>query len=486
MPIAQVVAPGMNTVGLFLPYTPLHNLLFSDQQLEYLILTSANPSGLPILYRDDEAYSYLEGIADFVLSSNRKIDHPIDDSVVQLVNGEPQFFRRARGYVPDPIFTAHEVNGVIALGPQQKNTFAIGRFDQIFIGPHIGDMETIEVTEHYMNEFRHLMKWMGVSIEAVAVDKHPLYETGKLALELDCPTIIPVQHHHAHHVACMEDNHLKEPCFGIILDGTGYGLDGNIWGFELLYGNPNSFERLGHLSYHHLPGGEKAVKEPWRNAVGFLLSQFGMKVGKELSNKLFVNKTKEIDVISTMVDKGMNSPLAGTCGRLFDVVSAITGVSHISTYDGEAAIRFSELVDVNDAGDEYYPYELTKKAGIIEISVKKMILKIIKEVEAGKEVKQIALKFHETIVQMCLSLILVAAQTKPSLTKKVVLSGGSFHNRYLATRLMSLLKEHGFQVFTHKNVPCNDGGISLGQIIIAAEKYKQMRREMKNVCWSSS
>lgn len=480
------VAPGMNTIGVFLPYTPLHKLLFSGDQLEYLVMTSANPSGLPMLYKDDQAFGYLAGIADFILTSNREIEHPIDDSVVQFVDGELQLFRRARGYVPDPIFTERLVNNVIALGPQQKNTFSIGRFNQIFIGPHIGDMGSIEMTNHYLNEFRHLIKWLGVTPTVVAIDMHPLYETKKLALEMEFSTLISVQHHHAHHVACMEDNQLQEPCLGIILDGTGYGEDGNIWGFELLYGDASSYERLGHLAYYPLPGAEKAVKEPWRNAIGLIISQFGIEKGKELTKELFPDKKGEIEILATMVEKNINSPLAGTCGRLFDAISAIIGVCQISTYDGEAAVRLSELINENNyilEDNEYYSFDiLFNNKGLIEISIKKMISEIICDIRTGKDQFIISLKFHETIAQMCCAMINEAIKDKPTLTRKVVLSGGSFHNRYLTTRLVGLLKQNHFQVFTHKKVPCNDGGISLGQLLVSAEKYLQMKKENDYVC----
>lgn len=469
------IAPGMTTIGMLLPYTPLHKLLCTEKELPFLVMTSANPSGLPLLYKDEEAFQYLNGIADFVLSSNREIAHPIDDSVVQVVNGNLQFFRRARGYVPDPIVTKRNVDQIVALGPQQKNTFAIGRNEQIFIGPHIGDMGSQEVTEHFLNEYQHLQKWMGVKPMVISVDMHPTYETTKLAKEMDCEKIIQVQHHHAHHVACMEEHQLTEKCFGIILDGTGYGPDGNIWGFELLFADATAFHRLAHLAYTPLPGGDKAVKEPWRNAVGLVLSHFGMELGKEISKQLFPTRERDIDMMAMMVNKQINSPLAGTCGRLFDAVSAIVGVCSVSTYDGEAAILLSEMVDEQDWTNEYYLFELIEVNGVLEICTKKMIAAILHDKENGLSQKTIVLKFHESIVQMCAAMLLEAVKKNPNNNRKVVLSGGSFHNRYILTKLVKLLEKEDFQVFTHKNTPCNDGGIALGQLIVASEILSRER-----------
>lgn len=467
--LAISIAPGMNTVGVFLPYTPLHKLLFKNN-IEFLVMTSANPSGLPMLYKDSEAFTYLEGIADYILVSDREIEHPIDDSVVQVVDGNTHFFRRARGFVPDPIFLNKSVNGIIGLGPQQKNTFAIGRGEQIFIGPHIGDMGSVEVTDHYLNEYRHLMKWMDVEPVALAIDMHPQYETTRLASELDCTKVIKVQHHHAHHVSCMVDNKLEEACLGLILDGTGYGEDGNIWGFELLYGNASFYERLGHLAYHPLPGGEKAVKEPWRNAVGMIISEFGLEEGSKLAKNIFDLRKKEVEIIATMLDKKINSPLAGTCGRLFDAVSAIAGVCEESTYDGEAAICLSELVSEKEQTNDFYSFSIIENEGIGKLIIKELIQEVIEDVLNNTEQKQISLKFHQTVVEMCLELISQARGQRQFSNNKVVLSGGSFHNRYLLHHLKIRLEKLGFEVYNHNQFPCNDGGVSLGQLMIAKEQ----------------
>ncbi|WP_075980407.1 carbamoyltransferase HypF [Bacillus massilinigeriensis] len=475
--LADGLAPGLNTIGVMLPYTPLHHLLFDEGEITVLVMTSANPSGLPMLYQDEEAFSYLDGIADYVLSNTRGILHPLDDSVVQFIDGKMAFLRRSRGYVPDPMVTNQPIHGVVALGPQQKNTFAIGRHEQIFIGPHIGEMENLEVVNHFQHEFHHLMKWMGIQAETIAVDMHPGYMTSELAEKME-GEVIPVQHHHAHMVSCMEDNGINDTAFGIILDGTGYGEDGHIWGFEILYGDASSYKRLAHLKYTHLPGNEKAINEPWRNATAMLVDYFG-DYGRQLAERLFHNKVYEIEILTKMINKELNSPLAGTCGRLFDAVSAILGICEVATYDGEAAIRLSEQM-IEGASVEPYPYEMVQNSDseLEIIDFGPSLLSIVKERLNGVSIKTIVQKFHETIVAICVDRIVSLSKKNPDLHKNVVLSGGSFHNPFLSKEIANRLRDKEFQVFTHERVPCNDGGLSLGQLIIAAnKKYGQEMKE---------
>lgn len=468
--LADSLAPGMNTIGVMLPYTPLHHLLFDENCPKVLVMTSANPSGLPLVYKNEEAKDYLKGIADYILDHNREILHPIDDSVVRFIQDKQTFHRRARGYVPDPITTIHPVHEVVALGSEQKNTFALGRNEQIFIGPHIGDMGHVEVVEHYQREFAHLMKWMGIKAKTIAVDMHPYYTTRELAAQMDAQ-IIPVQHHHAHLVSCMEDNQLNEPVLGIILDGTGYGEDGNIWGFEFLYGDARSYKRMTHLTYTHLPGNEKAIEEPWRNAVAMLIDYFGEQ-GKKWAKELFPEREYEISILEQMIKKGINSPLSGTCGRLFDAVSAILHVCETATYDGEAAILLSEQMDGTHR-EEPYPFQL-HQGDIITIDFGEMLERIVMDTLKKIPAETIIRKFHETVVAACVATVTDIYEKNPALNRKVALSGGSFHNPFLAEEIERQLKNKGFVVYSHHRVPCNDGGLSLGQIIIAANKKEQL------------
>lgn len=478
--LAISVAPDMSTLGVMLPYTPLHHLLFDEGKIDALVMTSANPSGLPMLYRDGDAFTYLTGIADFVLTNNRPILHPLDDSVVQMVEGKTTFFRRSRGYVPDPMVAREQVHGIIALGSQQKNTFTIGRNEQIFVGPHIGEMEHIEIVEHYEHELAHLMKWMGIEETIVVTDMHPAYMTMELAQNMK-GIAFEVQHHHAHHVSCMEDNGLTEPVFGIILDGTGYGEDGHIWGFEFLYADAQSFERLAHLQYTHLPGNERSIKEPWRNAVAMLIDSFGEE-GLSLAKKRFKGREYEIDILHQMIKNEVNSPLAGTCGRLFDAVSAILGVCEVATYDGEAAIKLSERM-IFEHGEKPYPYEFIFTEDISTVNVESLLFMLVQDKFKGVPIEKMIQRFHETIVTICVEMITELSRKNPSFNKQVVLSGGSFHNRYLSIEISRRLKEQNFQVYSHERVPCNDGGLSLGQLIIAAKKMNTTnKRRGKEKC----
>ncbi|WP_423410757.1 carbamoyltransferase HypF [Heyndrickxia sp. MSNUG] len=467
--LAEGIAPGMSTVGVMLPYTPLHHLILKHSELDYLVITSANPSGQPILYHDHQAINYLNKIADYYLTHNREILHPVDDSVIQISGGQRDFLRRSRGYVPDPLSSNANVNGIVAFGGQQKSAFTIGRNDQIFVGPYIGNLENMETIDYYKSELDHLLSWIQIPFKTAAIDLHPGFNTRKLVKDYPFTEIIEVQHHHAHMVSCMADNQLDGDVLGIILDGTGYGSDGQIWGFEILYGNESEFERKAQLAYTPLPGGEKAIREPWRNAAAMLMSLLGSE-GEEISGQLFPEKKNELNILKAMIKKEINSPLAGTCGRLFDAVSAICGVCTYSTYDGEAAIKFSELAKEDTGFDSVYPYEIKDINGLLRYDFSLMLKQISSDSLNGKEVGEICIRFHETIIQAISSGMEKLKLKQGSGTRKVVLSGGSFHNKYLLTRLKAELAGKGFEVYSHRNIPCNDGGLSLGQLIVAAAK----------------
>jgi hydrogenase maturation protein HypF len=465
--LASSVAPNMGTIGVMLPYTPHHHLLLADPELSCLVMTSANPSGLPIVFKDDEATRYLEGIADYFLINNREILHPVDDSVVQINDGKVDFFRRSRGYVPDPFTTTSDVTGIVAFGGQQKTTFTIGRNEQIFVGPHIGDLENIETIGHYKHELEHLLRWIDTPKKIAVIDAHPGYQVHKLANEYKFTDVIEVQHHHAHMAACIAEHQLSGQAFGIILDGTGYGLDGKIWGFEILYGDAVGFERLAHLHYTPLPGSEKCIREPWRNAAAMLISLHGSK-GVELAKAVFTDKTSEIDILEKMIERNINTVYAGTCGRLFDAVSAICGVTKVSSYDGEAAIQLAELAN-EQIIYQPYPFDLEDSNGLI-IVFSKMIKEICMDVLAGIDIRTISGRFHETIVQAIVGVMVRLEKKNPAVTSNVVLSGGSLHNRYLRKRIRAELSLRNFHVSVPEKVPCNDGGLSYGQLVVAAAK----------------
>lgn len=465
MYLSANIAPGMESIGIMLPNAPLHHLIFKDTQISCMIMTSANPSGLPILYKDEQAFNYLKGIADYILLHDRKILHPIDDSVVELKGGRLDFLRRARGYVPEPIPLQTNVHGIVAFGGEQKSVFTIGRNKQAFVGPHIGDLQNIETCNHYKNELDHLLSWIQTPYQTAAIDLHPDFTSREIATLYPFSRIIEVQHHHAHMVSCMADNELAGDVWGIILDGTGYGEDGHIWGFEILYGNESEFTRKAHLRYTPLPGSDKAIKEPWRNAAAMLMALLG-KEGQVLAHKLFVNKEYELRIIKTMIDRKINSPLAGSCGRLFDAVSAILGVCGYSSYEGEAAVKLSEMARNLNFQVEHYPYRIIARDGLPIFDFSLMLKSIAVEYLQGVEAAVINHRFHETVVAALVSGMERMSNSK--LSRRVVLSGGSFHNHYLARRIKEELGSRGFEVYTHKNIPCNDGGLSFGQLVAAA------------------
>ncbi|WHX40869.1 carbamoyltransferase HypF [Mesobacillus sp. AQ2] len=467
--LPEVLSPGLSTIGIMLPYTPLHHRIFETSGLESMVMTSANPSGLPIPYREETIDGYLY---DFLLTHNRDIHLPIDDSVVQFDGEHMLFHRRARGFVPDPFHTQSEVDGILAFGGNQKNTFALGKEKDIVVSSYIGDLDNEEMIRFFKDQIYHYQKWLDVEVKHIAIDQHPLYASTELAKEYDC-NIIPIQHHHAHHVSCMEDNGIEEPCFGIILDGTGYGDDGNIWGFEFLYGDADSFERLGHLEYTPLPGGEKAVKETWRNAVG-MLYQYWQEDGIEIAMKLFPDKANEINILKKMILNQIHTPMAGTCGRIFDAVSAILGTCLTSSYEGEAAIRLSDyMMKEMDHPADTYPFHLkTNQANQLQLDLSPMLSQIIQDQSNSVSTAKIIHTFHSTIVSCCEEMIERLAERNPHLNRTVMLSGGSFQNLFLTKEIKARLEAKGFAVKTHKNVPCHDGGLSLGQIIIASHAIK--------------
>jgi hydrogenase maturation protein HypF len=470
--LAEGIAPGMGTIGVMLPYSPLHHMLFENSNVGCIVMTSANPSGLPMIHNETQVFQYLNGIADYFLIHNRDILHPVDDSVIQWNNQNQDFLRRSRGYVPDPLPSLTDVTGIVAFGGQQKTTFSIGRNEQIFIGPHIGDLENIENINHYKEELNHLLKWVDIPKRTAVIDAHPGYLSRTLLQDYQFDETIEVQHHHAHMAACMGEHDIDGEAYGIILDGTGYGNDGNIWGFEILYGEYGKFERQGHLCYTPLPGNEKAIKEPWRNGAGMLISLLGEQ-GEIYARKLFCDKKSELNVMKSMISKNINIVQAGTCGRLFDAVSAMTGICQFSSYDGEAAIKLGELADLNK---ELAPYsfQIFENNNLLTFNFSKMLQEIAEDILNGTDLETISTRFHETIVSAIVFAMVDLKVKHPNRSNKVVLSGGSFHNRYLRGKLSSALIQNGFNVYNHQKVPCNDGGLSYGQLLVASAKREAL------------
>ncbi|RQD75505.1 MAG: carbamoyltransferase HypF [Candidatus Syntrophonatronum acetioxidans] len=474
------IAPGLNTLGVMLPYTPLHFLLFNGP-FEVLIMTSANWRDLPLTKDNHRASIELEGIADYFLWHNRDIINRCDDSLLTVIGGSQQMYRRSRGYVPQPIIIptpdedtrdedTRKKEVVLAMGGEMKNTFCLLTGNQAILSQYIGEMGSLETEEHFRTSLEHFKRFYEIEPEILAYDMHPGYRSSALAIEMKGKVKYPIQHHHAHMASCMAENRLKEPVIGLILDGTGYGSDGHIWGFEILKGDYLNFQREYHLAYMPLPGGEKAVEQPWRMAVSYLHTFLEENKARQLAEKRFGKYGKELQLVLNLLDKKFNCPLASSCGRLFDAVSAFLGVCENNTYEGQAAIELGEML-CNDEGGSLeelnpYPYEFRGK----EINPSLIWQSITEDILKEEDRVYISRRFHDTLV----AILSEAARKvyRESGIKKVVLSGGVWHNRYLLVRVKELLEREGYEVFFHHKVPPNDGGISLGQAAIAFWRWK--------------
>jgi hydrogenase maturation protein HypF len=517
--VSQEAAPNLKYLGVMLPYTPLHHLLLRDTRLP-LVMTSGNLSEEPIVKDNDEALKRLSEIADYFLTHNRDIYSSYDDSVAIVERNTGQLIRRARSYAPYPIILPFEARQVLGCGAQEKNTFCLTRGNHGFLSQHIGDMENMETWEHFDATISLYKKLFRIEPEVIAHDLHPDYLATKYAQKLGESglKLVPVQHHHAHIVSCMADNGLDSPVIGVAFDGTGMGADGHIWGGEFLVADYHSYKRVGHLEYLPLPGGDVAIKRPYRTAIGYILSLLGEKTldaliasaakqshaprqirrGMDEGDLSFAPcQTKggvgpvpislgqvgeiEMGIIKHQVERKLNSPLTSSMGRLFDAISALLGIRTEIDYEGQAAVelemaaysccreRDSSLAlgtssAISD-NQESYPYHITDAQGMRIVQLGALLSAVIKDLRQGVSREQISLKFHNTVAQMIDGMCqLVAHETG---IKRVVLSGGVFQNRLLLKKAVKLLENDGLQVFTHRQVPCNDGGISLGQAVIA-------------------
>ncbi len=468
--VSKTIAPNLKYLGLMLPYTPLHHLLLREAGLP-LVMTSGNISEEPIAKDNDEAIRRLSGIADYFLVHNRDIYARYDDSVTFVERGTPQLTRRARSYAPYPIHLNFKAKQVLGCGAEEKNTFCLTKDNYAFISQHIGDMENLETLEHFENTLALYKKLFRIEPETIAYDLHPEYLSTKYALELGSQfshlKLVPVQHHHAHIVSCMVDNNVETPVIGVALDGTGYGSDGRIWGGEFLVADYKGFQRMGHLEYLPLPGGAAAIKKPYRTALGYLLKLLGE---NSLNHKLAFLKqidAVEIELIKRQIQTGLNSPLASSMGRLFDAVSALIGIRSEIDYEGQAAVELEMAAydDCDKVSNKGYPYSMTEDDGINIIRLKELLSAIVEDLYRGVSKATISSRFHNTVANMISDMCQLIAQRAG--INQVALSGGVFQNRLLLRKVVPLLESAGFSMLTHKQVPCNDGGISLGQAVIA-------------------
>ena len=454
--IARNIAPGNDRLGIMLPYTPLHHLLLSEK-LVALVMTSANFSEEPICIDNAAALKRLAGLADYFLLHNRDIYLRSDDSVVMEMSGKMRPIRRSRGYAPRPIFMPKKGSSILAVGGELKNVVGLSKDEKVFLSQHIGDLENLEAFEFFQLTIAHLQRIFEIEPELIVHDLHPEYLSTKWAKDQSIP-LLGVQHHHAHLAACMAENDLDEPVIGIIMDGTGYGTDGTIWGGEFLIGDATGFARRAHFEPMPLPGGEAAIKSPWRIGLSYVYQVFG-------NNLPDIPGLKEHDFqpIIQMLDASINSPLTSSCGRLFDAVAALSGGRQEIRYEAQAAIEFMQAAQ-NKLGQDFSLFEPNSQDDKYVIPMNTIIENLVSRIQTGKTQRQLSQWFHLSLVKT-FSLMADTLRQETGITK-IVLSGGVFQNRLLFESLYANLLEDGFEVYTHQQVPTNDGGIALGQVAI--------------------
>jgi len=467
-PIAPSVASGVNTLGFMLCYAPLHYLLFAGD-IKVLVMTSGNISDEPLICKNELALERLGGVADVFLMYDREIYRQVDDSIVHFIDQQPVLLRRARGYVPTPIFMEENCKqDIFAAGADLKNTFCFAKQNQLICSEHIGDLEDAEVYHHYINSIEHLRGLFDVEPQVAVFDLHPGYLSTRYALSLPGLRTIGVQHHWAHIASVLVEHGLSGPVIGLAADGTGYGTDGAIWGCECLIASLEKFERYGHLGYYPLAGADRASKEAVRPALSLLKKAYGSKFTLEKFEWLLkriepdVNK---LQIISEQLEKGVNCVQTSSLGRVFDAVAAMLGLGSYNHFDAQLPMAL-EAVAVADVED-YYELEMFSPPGEpCWFGLDKTLSQIVDDVQNGVDVGIISAKFHNTISEILIGFALVYRSKKDLNT--VALSGGVFCNRYLTNRLIKQLRQHDFSVLFNRVVPSNDGGISVGQAAIAA------------------
>jgi hydrogenase maturation protein HypF len=464
--ISDQVAPGNTRLGVMLPYTPLHHLLFEDSPgFDALVMTSGNLSEEPIVSRNEDAWPRLENLADHFLLHNREIQTRVDDSVVESFEGREYPVRRSRGFVPEPVDLRMPVREILACGGELKNTLCLTKDHYAILSPHIGDLENLETMEFFRDTLGHLKRFFRVSPVAVAHDLHPNYLSTRFALEESGLRPIGVQHHHAHIASCMADNGLDGRVIGVAFDGTGYGTDGKIWGGEFLVCDFAGFERRGHLRYIPLPGGDNAVRQPWRSALAYLDAAFGSGAAS-LPLPLFKDvPPKHIAFVNTMIARRIQVIETSSCGRLFDAVASILGLRHETTYEGQAAM---ELEAVASYDSMVYPFEFSGDE-TFEIDLRGTIRALVSDFLRDQQPSVISPRFHRTLAAIIGDSCARIRESDGGL-HRVCLSGGTFQNLRLLDHSIAALRDRNFDVFIHHRVPPNDGGLSLGQAMIANQR----------------
>jgi hydrogenase maturation protein HypF len=461
MELPTTISSDLNTIGAILPYMPIHYQLFDMLDTPAIVFTSGNISEEPVVIDDTKARLHLSGITKTFVTYNREIYNRVDDTVVKIISDKPLMIRRSRGFVPKPVKLNLEVEGILAVGAELKNTFCIGKGKQAILSQHIGDLKNMETYEFFTETIERFKQLFRFEPNLVATDLHPDYLSTQYADASGLP-IVKVQHHHAHIASCMAENRLDEPVIGLSFDGTGLGADGHIWGSEVMLAGLNTYQRIGHMEYIPLPGGDKAVEEPWRIALSLLYKTFGENC-QAYAEQLFPEiPIERRSMIVEALKKNINCPSSSGLGRLFDAVAALIGLCKSHTFEAEGPMRLEDVADKNVL--ESYPVLL--KNGVWMLAP--LINELMKDIGTKQRAGLISSKLHNAVAAFAVQSVLQAS--KESGIKKVVLSGGSFQNRILAEKIIISLGKKNFTTFMQSQVPPNDGGISLGQLAVAAKR----------------
>ena len=482
--LAPSIAPGNPKVGVMLPYAPVQLLIFQyDDGIkmpDILVMTSGNTSGAPICREDTEAVAELSHLCDAMLSHNRKIRIRADDTVMDFYKNEPYMIRRSRGYAPLPFMMSTEWKGkVLAVGGELKNTFCIGVDSRFYPSPYVGDLEDLRTVKALQETIQRFQTLLEVHPQVVVCDLHPKYNSTVVAEELGYP-IVKVQHHYAHILSCMVENDCQEPVIGVAFDGTGYGTDGTIWGGEILLADYEDFTRFGNITPFLQIGGDVSAKEGWRIAVSMIYGYTkDRELAGEIMKKLDLCSEKESKVQFAMADRKLNAVLSTSVGRLFDAVSAILGIRHKSSFEGEAsmALEFAaeayEQKDHEQKQNEKMNPLVYEEDGHVILNTQLLVQRIVEAKLQGADSGRLAYWFHEILAEQITAVCVEARNV--SGRQKAVLSGGVFQNRLLLRLTEERLTEEGFEVLRHRMVPPNDGGIAVGQ---AAYGMAQLFRAM--------
>ena len=461
--LPHAVAPETRTLGFMLPYSPVHHLLLENSERP-LVMTSGNICDEPICHADDDAVKRLHGIADYFLLHDRRIHRRADDSIVRADQiGRSTILRRSRGYAPLPLkLEIHADSPILACGAELKNTFCFINGPRAYLSHHIGDLQNLETLQSFSEGIEDFKRLFNLHPDVIAYDLHPEYLSTKFALALDdVQTKVAVQHHHAHIASCMVDNSIEGEVIGIAMDGLGYGTDGRLWGGEFFVADLTQAERVAHLAYVPMPGGTKAIREPWRMAAVYLQEAFGKEFSEldipftsRLNGRVWAN-------LMTMIERRLNCPETSSMGRLFDAVSSLLGLGDAVNYEGQAAMALEAIADQHC--QDGYEFEVDSQRGLIHAN--SVIQGIVKDLLSATPAPIVSARFHQAIADLIVTIALrIKAEHR---LNRVVLSGGVFQNSLLLERSVQQLESQGFEVFKHRRVPPNDGGIALGQAAVA-------------------